>query len=209
MSWLLARIYDRFMSKTEEACLRDWRAELLADVEGDVLEIGAGTGANLPHYGPRARVTLAEPDRHMRRVLEGRAADARFSVIDAGVEALPADDASVDIVVATLLLCSVPDQARALGEIRRVLRPGGRFVFLEHMAAVDDPGRLRWQRRVEPAWKRISDGCCVTRLTDVAIEQSGFTFARLERASMRKAWPWLRPTIRGVAIRNDDTANAA
>ena len=201
MSRFMAAIYDRFMRNSEQACLQAWRAELLRDAKGDVLEIGAGTGANLPHYHSAARLVLAEPDPHMRKILSRRMSsdDRAGEVIDATVEDLPVPDGSFDVVVSTLLLCSVPDQARALGEIRRVLRDGGSLVFIEHVAAHDNPGRLRWQRRVEPVWKILADGCRLTRDTRAALVDAGFVIEIIQQESMRKAWPWLRPTIRGVA----------
>lgn len=199
-SYVLASLYDRLVRVSEEACVRRWRAELLADVRGRVLEIGAGTGANLAHYGSGVtELVLAEPDRHMRRRLRSRVAPARGRVVDAPAERLPVADASVDVVVATLVLCSVADPARALGELRRVLVPGGTLVFIEHVAAHDNPARRRWQERLEPAWKRVFGNCHLARDSEAAIARAGFAFERLERASMQKASPVVRPTIRGIA----------
>ena len=208
MSWFLATIYDGFMRKTEAAGLGDWRRELLATAGGDVLEVGAGTGVNLPCYGPAVhRLVLTEPDRRMRALLEKRAAatrpaDARLEVLAASVERLPFDDAAFDAVVATLVLCSVGDPAGALAEVRRVLRPGGRFYFLEHVAS-EDVGRLRWQQRIEPLWKRVADNCHLARRTEQAIAEAGFTIEWAQRQSMRKAMAVVRPTVRGVARRPD------
>ena len=206
MSWFLATIYDGFMRKTEAAGLGDWRRELLATAGGDVLEVGAGTGVNLPCYGPAVRrLVLTEPDRRMRALLEKRAAatrpaDARLEVLAASVERLPFDDAAFDAVVATLVLCSVGDPAGALAEVRRVLRPGGRFFFLEHVAS-EDANRLRWQHRIEPVWKRVADNCHLSRRTEQAILEAGFTIEWAQRQSMRKAMAVVRPTVRGVARR--------
>jgi len=207
MPRLMAWIYDPFMRATEEACLRQWRAELLAGLVGDVLELGAGTGANLPFYPapgpPLGRLVLAEPDRHMRARLHQRLHElgrADAEVCDADASALPFADGSFDVVVSTLVLCSVPDQARALAEARRVLRPGGRLVFLEHVAS-DRPDRLAWQRRLEPLWKRVAGNCHLTRDTAAAIRAAGFTVERIERQSARRALPIVRPTVRGVAVR--------
>jgi ubiquinone/menaquinone biosynthesis C-methylase UbiE len=201
MGRFLAAIYDRFQRSIEEACLNDWRAELLGDVHGDVLEIGAGTGVNLPHYSPRiARLVLSEPDPHMRRRLLDRLdADRTVEVTPAPAESLDVADASFDAVVSTLVLCSVERPEQALSEVHRVLRPGGRLVFIEHVAAVDNPGRLAWQRRVEPLWKRVAGNCHTTRDTAAAIEAAGLQIEDLRRASFRKALPWVRPSIRGVA----------
>ena len=203
MSWLLASIYDRFMQVSEDACLRNWRAALLHDLKGEVLEIGAGTGANLPHY-PKAvtRLVLSEPDPHMRRKLQEKCkahAMPRAEVADASIAALPMADASFDAVVCSLVLCSVPDQKAALAEIARVLRPGGRLVFMEHVAADGRPGRLKWQGRIEPVWKRLMGNCHLTRRTEAAILAAGFEIEKIERESIRKALPIVRPSIRGVA----------
>jgi SAM-dependent methyltransferase len=200
MSWFLAAIYDRYMRKSEQACLASWRAELLAAARGDVLEVGAGTGANLPCY-PAAvtRLVLCEPDPHMRARLAPRAA-GRAELCAASADSLPFADASFDAVVSTLVLCSVPSPDRTLAELHRVLRPGGALLYLEHVAA-EDPGRLRWQRRLEPVWRQLAGNCHLTRHTHDAIVRAGFTIDHEARESMRKALPILRPTIRGAAIR--------
>jgi len=204
MSLFMAVIYDRFMDATEEACLRRWRGELLADLEGDVLELGAGTGANLPHH-PRdlSRLVLTEPDKHMRRQLEARAREHRpdAEVTPASASALPFADASFDAVVSTLVLCSVPELDTTLREVWRVLKPGGRFLFLEHVAAAPGTGRRRLQRVVDPLWRRVADGCRLTRDTERAMLDAGFTLERIERESLRKAMAIVRPSIRGVARR--------
>jgi ubiquinone/menaquinone biosynthesis C-methylase UbiE len=198
----MAAIYDRQLAATEAAGLRQWRADLLADVDGEVLEVGAGTGLNLDHYGPGVtRLVLAEPDRFMRAKLEPRVLRSGLpvEVVDAGVDPLPFPDESFDVVVSTLVLCSVPDERAALAEIARVLRPGGRFVHLEHIAAVDNPKRHRWQRRIEPIWRRFAGNCHLTRTTDQAIPEAGFELVEVRRESMRKSPPWVRVTTRGVA----------
>lgn len=207
MGRLIAAVYDRLTRASEEACLQAWRAELLRDLTGEVVEVGAGTGLNLPHYPAGVtRLVLSEPDAHMRaRLVERMEAErpGRAEVVDADLEGLPMPDAGLDAVVGTLVLCSVPRLDRALAEIHRVLKPGGRFVFLEHVAAEDRPRRLKWQRRVEPFWKRISGNCHLTRRTEAAIRAAGFTILEIRRESMRKAWPLVRPTIRGVAVRRE------
>jgi ubiquinone/menaquinone biosynthesis C-methylase UbiE len=202
MSRWLAALYDRLMKPTEDACLAAWRAELLAPLAGAVLEVGAGTGANLPHY-PAAvtRLVLAEPDGAMRRRLSARAHARRAEVVDAPVEQLPFADGAFDAVVCTLVLCSVRDAAAALAEIRRVLAPGGRLIFVEHVAADGNPSRLRWQRWVEPVWKRLMGNCHLTRRTEAAIGAAGFLLESVRHESLRKAIPVARPSIRGSARR--------
>ncbi len=201
MTGIVAAVYDRVMRGVEEAGLLEWRRQLLADVAGTVLEIGAGTGRNVRLYPePVDRLVLCEPDRHMRarlrRVAAGRPAT---EVLDARGEDLPLPDASVDVVLSTLVLCSVTDPAAVLAEVARVLRPGGTFVFIEHVAAVDRPRRLAWQRRLEPLWRRVAGNCHLTRETEAAIAASGLKLDDVTRASMRKAPPFVRPTIRGTA----------
>lgn len=203
MSWLMAAIYDRFMRRTE-AHLAPWRRELLANASGRVLELGAGTGVNAPFYPPGLeRLVLAEPDRHMRARLAARVARERSSaeVVDAPAERLPFDDGAFDTVVSTLVLCSVKDVGSVLAEARRVLRPGGALVFLEHVAADERPRRLRWQRRLEPFWRRLAGNCHLTRRSAEAIAASGFAIEACARESLREALPFLRPSVRGVARR--------
>jgi ubiquinone/menaquinone biosynthesis C-methylase UbiE len=199
MPWLMASVYDRVMSGSEDVCLRAWRTELFAGLQGRVLEVGAGTGASIPCY-PEAvtELILAEPDPHMRRRLQARV-DDRCSVIGDPIEALSVGDESFDAVVCSLVLCSVESPATALGELHRVLRPGGELLFVEHVAAWDNPGRLRWQHRVEPVWKRVAGNCHLTRDTERSIREAGFEIEQLERDTVRKVMPLVRPSIRGRA----------
>jgi SAM-dependent methyltransferase len=202
----MAAWYDWSFAKTEAAGLRDWRAALLADVAGDVLEIGPGTGLNLEHYPATVtRLVLAEPDRFMRAKLaaKGEARSGLFpiEIADAGVDPIPFADGSFDVVVSTLVLCSVPDHEAALAEIHRVLRAGGLFVFLEHIAAVESPKRHRWQQRIEPLWKRWAGNCHLTRTTDQAIPAAGFELVEVRRESIAKMPPWVRVSTRGHAVK--------
>lgn len=208
MSRLMARYYDRFMRASERSGLSAWRTELLRDVQGEVLEVGAGTGVNLGLYpadAPITRLVLSEPDRHMRALLEqklsGAAPGFPVEVNDASLEALPFQDASFDAVVAMLVLCSVRDPVRSLEEARRVLRPGGRLVFLEHVAAEGRPGRLLLQRCVQPLWRVVAGNCHLTRPTASLIERAGFRTERLEEGPLPKAPAFVRPTVRGIATR--------
>ena len=203
MGWLLAQMYDRQMRQIERACLGAWRAEVLAHASGEVLEIGAGTGANIDSYGDLERLVLTEPDRHMRAKLVARAdaSSAPITVSADHAESLGVADASFDTVVTTLVLCSVNDLDGALAEIRRVLRPGGKLIFLEHVGAVAGSSRRKWQGRMEPLWKRLFGNCHLTRDPAEAIERAGFSIATIERASLRKAMPLVRPSVRGLATR--------
>jgi len=200
MSWLMAAVYDRFMRGSEEACLSKWRAELLRDLSGEVLEVGAGTGSTLGLYPKTvARLVMAEPDPSMRAKLAAKPKPAAVEISDASLDALPFKNASFDAVVCSLVLCSVRDQRAALAEIARVLRPGGRLVFLEHVAADGKPSRLKWQRRIEPVWKHLMGNCHLTRRTEAAIAAAGLDIERIQRESIRKALPIVRPSIRGTA----------
>ena len=198
----MATFYDAFMGSMERASVGAWRQSLLADVRGRVLEVGAGTGANLPYYpAGLERLVVAEPDANMRAKLAKRlaAVGSAAEVSDASLEKLPWPDASFDVVVGTLVLCTVPDPAAALAEIRRVLVPGGGFVYLEHVAADHHPGRLAWQRRIEPVWGVIAGGCKLTRRTSETIRAAGFDVAGETRESARKSLPLVRTMVRGTA----------
>jgi ubiquinone/menaquinone biosynthesis C-methylase UbiE len=200
MNRLAAALYDRAMANLEAAGLSQWRRELLSPLQGLVLEIGAGTGRNLEMY-PAAvtELVLAEPDRHMRGRLEARAKTPRHSVevIDAPAEALPFPDGHFDAAVTTLVLCSVQDPKRAAGELRRIIRPGGRLVVIEHVGAEPGSRRARWQAGIEPVWKRVAGNCHLTRDTAATLSEAGFDVAPLKAESMHEAPAVVRPTIRG------------
>ena len=195
-----ALTYDRQMAKTEKAGLRAFRERLLAGASGDVLEIGGGTGANLPYYGPAVgSLTITEPHAPMLRRLERRAGEQRPSarVLRAPAEDLPFDDHSFDVAVSTLVLCGVDDQPRALRELRRVLRPGGRLLFIEHVRS-GDPGTARLQDRLN--WLNRLVVCCdCNRPTLDSIRAAGFTVAQVEHTALPKAPPFVRPAIVGSA----------
>lgn len=199
----MSLIYDRFMRAPERACLEGWRTELLADLSGSILEIGAGTGANVARYPSSVtRLVLVDDDRHMLAKLERRVREsgrAGVEIHEASAVALPFPDASFDAVVSTLVLCSVPDVDVVLREVRRVLRPNGSFVYLEHVAGEEGTARLTWQRRVEPLWRRMAGNCHLTRRTGEAIRRAGFAVDDERRESMRKALPIVTPTVRGIA----------
>jgi ubiquinone/menaquinone biosynthesis C-methylase UbiE len=203
---IFARFYDRLTAGTERAGLGDMRRTLLAGASGRVLELGAGTGHNLPYYSDAVtELVMAEPDPHMatrlRERLEAERTPAgRPSVIEAPAEDLPFDDGSFDTVVATLVLCTVQDQPRALAEARRVLVEGGTLLYLEHVRSAR-PRLARWQDRLERPWGFFAGGCHPNRPTDQEIAGAGFWIDSLEREKLPKAPPIVRPLIRGVARR--------
>lgn len=195
--------YDRGFQGAEDAGLRDMRRELLAQARGRVLELGAGTGLNLDHY-PEAieSLTMVEPDPHMTKQLRQKLVDsgrsAEISVVEAPGEDLPFPDGSFDVVVVTLVLCTVPDQAATLAEIKRVLAPGGQLLFLEHVRAHDD-GLAKWQDRLEGPWKFLADGCRCNRDTVAAIDAAGFELGEVESGELPKLPPLVRPLVQGSA----------
>lgn len=190
------------MTKTEEACLKEWRYGLLKQVSGEVLEIGAGTGANIKFYSDKVtKLVLSEPDKYMRKLLKGKVDSHRLenaSVTSGTSEQIESDDESFDYVVATLVCCSVMNLNTCLREIRRVLRPGETW-FLEHVAAANGTSRRRWQNRINPIWKTFMGNCHLNKETEQAIVTEGFEIIQIEREGMRKAPPIVRPTIRGIA----------
>lgn len=194
--------YDRGFKASEEAGLREMRRELLAGARGRVLELGSGTGLNLELY-PREGLeclTLTEPDPHMFRQLRRRAREVcpGADLVEAGAEDLPFDDDSYDTVVVTLVLCTVPDQARALKEISRVLRPDGQLLFLEHVRS-RNPDLAKWQDRLEKPWRFLGDGCHCNRDTVAAISAAGFQLGDVERPKFPKAPPIVKPMAKGSA----------
>ena len=197
----MAPAYDRMTHASEEAGMRELRHGLVADATGRVLEIGAGTGANLPHYnGSIESLVVTEPQPPMLRRLQRAAHEhaPHAQVLRAPAEDLPFEDDSFETVVSTLVLCGVDDQPRALREARRVLRPGGRLLFLEHVRA-DDPGLARFQDRMN--WlNRLVVGCDCNRPTLGTIEAEGFTVSRLEQTTTPKAPKFARPLIVGAAV---------
>ena len=195
---VFAAMYDRMMASSEEAGLRDIRRRALAGARGRTLEIGAGTGLNLELY-PEAvtEMVLTEPEEPMSRRLRAKVGD-RASVVDAPADDLPFEDDAFDTVVATLVLCTVPDSQAALGEIARVLAPDGQLLFVEHVRS-EDAGLARWQDRLRPLWGVVGHGCRPNRDTAADLRSAGFT-VQLEHGKLPKAAPIIQPMITGVAL---------
>lgn len=169
------------------------KRSLLADLRGTILEIGAGRGANFGYLHPSVRWVGIEPGRRRRRLGRSRA------VLAAVGERLPLRDASVDAVISTIVLCSVRDQDQVLAEVRRVLRPGGTFVFAEHVAAPRGTRARAWQRAVAPLTRRFDAGCDPARETWRAIEDAGFARVELEWFTIPPRWSIYNPCIAGRA----------
>ena len=196
---IFAALYDPVGASAERRWMGGRRRRLLAGARGAVLEIGGGTGANLAHYRDVDRVTIAEPDPFMRSRIGPKLEDARVpvEVSAVGAEALPFPDGSFDTVVSTLVLCTVPDQAAALEEVRRILRPGGRLLFIEHVRAAGP--MARWQDRLEPLWRRLFGGCHPNRDTVAAIEEAGFEIETFESFYPPDPLSSLMPHVQGSA----------
>jgi ubiquinone/menaquinone biosynthesis C-methylase UbiE len=208
---LFASFYDRALKASEENGLGDMRRALLAEARGRVVEIGAGTGGNLDLYGAGVEdLTLVEPDPHMGARLRDRLADrggpgdvpAPARLVTAPAEALPFDDDTFDTAVATLVFCTIPDPVAAIAELARVLKPGGRLLFIEHVRA-DDPGTARWQDRLEKPWRFLADGCHCNRDTEATLSASAFQVESIDHGKLPKAMPIVRPLIRGAAVLTD------
>jgi ubiquinone/menaquinone biosynthesis C-methylase UbiE len=171
--------------------LAAYRNRVVPAAEGRVLEIGIGSGLNLPFYSRNvARVIGLEPSQRllaMARRVE-RTGNGSVEFIEGSAEAIPLKDASVDTVVTTWTLCSIPDLLRALRDMRRVLRPGGRLLFVEHGLA-PDPNVIWWQDRLTPVWKHLGGGCHLNRAIGTLIEGAGFQFDRLQTGYMRGPKP--------------------
>jgi ubiquinone/menaquinone biosynthesis C-methylase UbiE len=166
--------------------LLPFRQRVIGAAEGRVLEIGIGSGLNLPLYGSAVKSVIGlEPSAELLRMARARAEAATrpITLLDASAEAIPLDSGSVDTVVTTWTLCTIPDAARALAEMRRVLRPGGTLLFVEHGRAPES-GVARWQDRLDPLWSRFAGGCHLNRKMDDLISRSGFRIEYLENARL-------------------------
>lgn len=200
---LIANIYDLIMSQPEAHCLGAWRTELLARARGRVLEIGAGTGINTAHYTDAVtELVLLEPDETMRAKLTDRASSCaahQITYVHDFIEEYDAPDHSFDAIVCTLVLCSVPDPSTALSAFKRLLRPGGEYIFIEHVASERGTAARKLQNTLDPVWKFCAGNCHLTRETEATIEASGFVIEEIARDKLCRAPSALFPTIRGVA----------
>lgn len=197
-----ARLYDSVAGRLDRAGFAARRQRLVSELDGDVLEVGAGTGLNIAHYRRAGRVTALEPDPRYARRLRARADDSRVrvEVVEASGEAIPLPDGTVDHVVTSIALCSVTDLAATLAETWRVLRPGGTLEFLEHVRA---DGRVAsWQDRLTPLHRLLAGGCHLNRDPASAIRSAGFRITRLEHLTIPGGHPLIRPAIQGSAVKD-------
>lgn len=199
------RLFARLLAGSSEhidSRIAPQKRALFADLHGDVVEIGPGTGANLAYYAPDVRWIGIEPNPYMHPYLRREAerlGHPEWVVRTGSAEKLDLPDASVDALVSTLVLCSVADQRATLAEIRRVLRPGGRFLFIEHVAAPRGTWQRRWQDLIQPLWTPLVDGCHPNRETGSSLLAAGF--AQVEMQPFTIDAPIVAPHIVGMAVK--------
>jgi ubiquinone/menaquinone biosynthesis C-methylase UbiE len=201
---VFARLYAAASPGVERKGAAEHRAEMLAGLAGRVIEVGAGNGLNFAHYPPGVtEVVAVEPEPYLRARAEAAAratTTTRVTVIDGVADALPADDGAFDAAVASLVLCTVPDQARALAELRRVVREGGELRFYEHVVGTGPFAALQRGLDATRVWPAFAGGCHGARDTQAAIAASGWTIERVRRFAF-KAGPVALPHIIGAARR--------
>jgi ubiquinone/menaquinone biosynthesis C-methylase UbiE len=203
----LHSFYDRFMRPLELAFLRDQRQILADKISGDALEIGGGTGANLPHIQRVNRYILTEPSWEMCRQIRPENRDENHSIIISSAEKIPFDSERFDAVVSTLVLCTVEDLQQSLSEVFRILRPGGTLFFIEHIRS--QGWRLLIQNLLQPIWFRLSCGCHLNRNTLGVISEAGFRIREYELLNpsrflsphTRLAIQVALPFVRGTAVK--------
>jgi ubiquinone/menaquinone biosynthesis C-methylase UbiE len=173
------------------------------DLPATIVEIGPGTGANMRYYPPGSRVIAVEPNPAMHHYLHQAARRYGLQLDLRGMkgEHLDLDTNSVDAVVSTLVLCSVDDPARVVSEIRRVLKPGGRFIYLEHVAAMPDTALARMQNILHRIWLPLFDGCRLNRHTWTTINTAGFQHVDMDCFTLKSSWIPVSPHIFGVAVK--------
>ena len=199
---IFAVVYDTAFILAERRGFRDVRKDLVGQSKGRVVELGAGTGLNLEHYSEDvSELLLTEPDPHMAAKLRKRAGSLAFDarVVEAPAEELPFEDASVDTVVSTLVLCTVQNPQKALAEVARVLRPGGSLLFAEHVRSASPRGAW-WQDRLRRTWSWYACGCQCNRDTISTLQAASFHVGRVRHDRLRWISPVVRPLVVGSAL---------
>lgn len=193
MSYWFARLYDGFMAPLEKAGLARKRAHLLNQAKGNCLEIGVGTGVNFKYYPASiSHLTVLDASDDMIEKAKKVPYQSKVSFVLGSAEQLPFADGTFDSVIATLVLCSIPNPLQALQEVKRVLKPNGSFIFMEHILA-EDPVLARWQHRLNEPWRHFCDGCNLNRNTPDLIKQAGFNIQELKPF-------WRKIFVYGTAI---------
>jgi ubiquinone/menaquinone biosynthesis C-methylase UbiE len=206
---LFALYFPPLMALAENAGQRETRHALVGQARGATLELGAGAGVNLPHYTEAVtELVISEPSQYMLKHLEVELAEhpprpGSAALLACGAESVPFPDASFETIVATYILCTTPDPARVLTEIHRLLVPGGRYLFLEHVHAGEGTLLGRVQDLVEVPHRYIAAGCYPNRRTEQLLAESPLEVLELERGRQPRAPATVRPTIRGIAQRAD------
>jgi len=194
--------YGYLMRRIDENGLREIRRQVLGEARGRVLDLGTGTGANLRLFPESVgELVLSEPDVHMRRALRRKMSEAgkdSVELVHAPAEQLPFEADSFDCVTCTMVMCTMPDPRAGLEEVARVLKPGGRFLFLEHVRS-EDPGFARTQDRLERPWRFLADGCRCNRDSLATIEASPLTVQEVARGQMPSAPLFMKPLVFGSA----------
>jgi ubiquinone/menaquinone biosynthesis C-methylase UbiE len=195
---IFAAVYDPLSARTEEKFGAELKRKLLVNARGRVLEIGVGTGLSFAHYPPEVELVGVDPSAPMLRRARARAGQLGRGVtlIEAPAEELPFEESSFDTAVSLAVLCSVRDPAHALRELRRVLRPDGRFIFLEHVRS-EDAKLARWQDRLERPWGWVAGGCHPNRPTLEGIESAGFELVEVEHKDLPEVPRLVRPNVTG------------
>ena len=212
---LFAFYYPRLVELSENAGQRETRRDLVFGAEGRTLELGAGSGLNLPHYTERvSELVVTEPSPYMLEHLRARLGSdpppvGSWSLVQAGAEELPFEAESFDTVLGTYVLCTIPDPARALDEVARLLKPDGRFLFLEHVHAGEGTRLGHFQDLVELPHRYLAAGCHPNRRTAGLLDASPLEIERIEHSTQPRALPTVRPTIIGSARPVPASANAS
>lgn len=195
-----------FLAAAEESMHREYgerKVRLFGAIPPTLVELGPGSGANFRYYPRGTHVIAVEPNPMMHRLMrrQARRHEVELEVRHAGAEGMEVEGESVDLVVSTLVLCTVRDPELAISEVRRVLRPGGRFAFVEHVAAPPGTRLRRWQDRLHRPWRWLGEGCHLNRDTERTLEGAGFTTLEVERFESALRWAPFAPHIAGVAVR--------